>query len=133
MLKHPVRKIITNSVWQELEPAVGAAKHSQAGAPGAMTDREFLEAVLHLQAHRQPVAGSAAGALATGMPFTCASGALEARGVWQRLWQNLQAEPFAGARALLLDSTTVRAHHHAAGASKKKTPATRLWAALAGD
>jgi transposase len=57
----------------------------------------------------------------------------EARGVWQRFWQNLQAEPFAGARALLLDSTTVRAHHHAAGASKKKTPATRLWAALAGD
>ena len=43
----------------------------------------------------------------------------EARGVWTRLWQNLQAEPFAGARGLLLDSTTVRAHPHAAGAPKK--------------
>ncbi|MBA2270401.1 MAG: transposase [Chthoniobacterales bacterium] len=132
MLKHPVRKIIPPSVWQELGPAVAAAKHSQAGAPGAMTAREFLEGVLHLQR--------------TGSPWRDLPPELgywhavymrfrrwEARGVWQRLWQNLQAEPFAGARALLLDSTTVRAHHHAAGASKKKTPATRLWAALAGD
>ncbi len=119
MLKHPVRKIITHTVWQELEPAVAAAKHSQAGAPGEMTDREFLEAVLHLQR--------------TGSPWRDLPPELgywhavymrfrrwEARGVWQRLWQNLQAEPFAGARALLLDSTTVRAHQHAAGALKKR-------------
>ena len=131
MQKHPVRKIITHAVWQQLEPAVAAAKHSQAGAPGEMTDREFLEAVLHLQR--------------TGSPWRDLPPELgywhavymrfrrwEARGVWQRLWQKLQAEPFAGARALLLDSTTVRAHQHAAGASKKKTPVTRLWDALAG-
>ncbi len=131
MLQHPVRKIISNSVWQQLQPAVAAAKHSQAGAPGEMTDREFLEAVLHLQR--------------TGSPWRDLPPELgywhavymrfrrwEARGVWQRLWQNLQAEPFAGARALLLDSTTVRAHQHAAGAPKKSTPAIRLWAALAG-
>ena len=124
MLKHPVRKIITNSVWQELEAAVAAAKHSQAGAPGEMTDREFLEAVLHLQR--------------TGSPWRDLPPELgywhavymrfrrwEARGVWQRLWQNLQTEPFADARALLVDSTTVRAHQDAAGASKKKTPTTR--------
>jgi len=54
MLKHRVRKIITNPVWQQLEPAVAAAKHSQAGAPGEMTDREFLEAVLHLQRTGSP-------------------------------------------------------------------------------
>ena len=132
MLKHPVRKIITNSVWQELEAAVAAAKHSQAGAPGEMTDREFLEAVLHLQR--------------TGSPWRDLPPELgywhavymrfrrwEARGVWQRLWQNLQTEAFADARALLVDSTTVRAHQHAAGAPKKKTPVTRLWDALAGD
>jgi len=128
MLKHPVRRIITDQIWQQLEPAVAAAKHSSAGAPGEMTGREFLEAVLHL--------------LRTGSPWRDLPPELgywhavymrfrrwEARGVWRRLWQNLQAEPCAGARELLLDSTTVRAHPHAAGAPKK-TPATRLWAAL---
>jgi transposase len=130
MLKHPVRKIITDAIWSKLEVALSAAKHSAAGAPGEMTDREFLEAVLHL--------------LRTGCPWRDLPPALgywhavymrfrrwEARGVWPRLWKNLQAEPFAGARGVLLDSTTVRAHPHAAGAPKK-TAATRLWAALAG-
>ena len=129
MVKHPVRKIISDSVWKQLEVAVSAAKHSQAGTPAEMTDREFLEAVLHLQR--------------TGSPWRDLPPELgywhavymrfrrwEARGVWQRLWQNLQAEHFAQARALLMDSTTVRAHHHAAGAPKK-TATTRLWDALA--
>ena len=131
MLKHPVRKIITDALWVELEVALAAAKHSAAGAPPELTDRAFLEAVLHLQR--------------TGSPWRDLPVELgywhavymrfrrwEARGVWRRLWQNLQAEPFAGARLLLLDSTTVRAHPHAAGAPKKSTPAIRLWAALAG-
>lgn len=125
MLKHPVRKIISNQVWQQVEPALKAAKHSQAGA----SDREFLEAVLHLQR--------------TGSPWRDLPPELgywhavymrfrrwEARGVWRRLWENLQAEPFAGARDFFMDSTTVRAHPHAAGAPKK-TPVTRLWGALA--
>jgi transposase len=131
MVKHPVRKIISDQVWQELEKAVRAAKHSAAGAPGELTDREFLEAVLHLQR--------------TGSPWRDLPPKLgywhavymrfrrwEARGVWRRLWKNLQAEPFAHARGLLLDSTTVRAHQHAAGAPKK-TARSRLWDALAGD
>jgi len=129
MLKHPVRKIINDQVWQKLETALAAAKHSAAGAPGEMTDREFLEALLHV--------------VRTGSPWRDLPPELgywhavymrfrrwEARGVWPRLWQHLQAEPFAGARDLFLDSTTVRAHPHAAGAPKK-TSATRLWAALA--
>ena len=131
MPKHPVRKLISDEVWKELEAAVKAAKHSRAGAPGAMTDREFLEALLH---HNR-----------TGSPWRDLPPELgywhavymrfrrwETRGVWQRLWKNLQAEPFAKARGLLVDSTTVRAHQHAAGAPKKTAP-TRLWAALAGD
>jgi transposase len=44
----------------------------------------------------------------------------EERGVWHRLWKGLQTAPFAQARALFMDSTTLRAHHHAAGASKKR-------------
>lgn len=129
MFKHPVRKIITDSLWQPLEKALRAAKHSAAGAPGEMTDREFLEALLHLQR--------------TGSPWRDLPPELgywhavymrfrrwEARGVWRRLWQNLPAEAFAGARDLFMDSTTVRAHPHAAGAPKK-TLAIRLWAARA--
>jgi len=130
LTKSSVRKIISDAMWQELGPAVQAAKHSLAGAPGERSEREFLEAVLHLQR--------------TGCPWRDLPPKLgywhavymrfrrwEARGVWQRLWKNLQAESFAGARGLLLDSTTVRAHPHAAGAPKK-TASTRLWAALAG-
>jgi len=130
MPKHPVRKLISDQVWKELEAAVQAAKHSSAGAPPSLTDREFLEALLHLNR--------------TGSPWRDLPAELgywhavymrfrrwEARGVWERLWKNLQAEPFAKARGVLLDSTTVRAHQHAAGAPKK-TASTRLWAALAG-
>ena len=130
MLKHPVRKIITDEVWSKLEKALAAAKHSAAGAPGQMTDREFLEAVLHLQRTGSPWRD-----LPTQLGYWHAIymrfRRWEARGVWQRLWKNLQAEPFAGARGVLVDSTTVRAHPHAAGAPKK-TAATRLWVALAG-
>jgi transposase len=131
MPKHPVRKLISDQVWKELEAVVQAAKHSSAGAPPSLTDREFLEALLHLNR--------------TGSPWRDLPAELgywhavymrfrrwEARGVWLRLWKNLQAEPFAKARGVLLDSTTVRAHQHAAGAPKKTAP-TRLWAALAGD
>lgn len=131
MVKPPVRKIITDAIWSKLEVALKEAKHSAAGAPGEMNDREFLEAVLYL--------------LRTGSPWRDLPAELgywhavymrfrrwEARGVWPRLWQHLQAEPFAGARDLFVDSTTVRAHPHAAGAPKK-TPAIRLWDALAAD
>ena len=131
MFKHPVRKIISDQVWKELEAAVKAAKHSRAGAPAELSDREFLEAVLHLNR--------------TGSPWRDLPAELgywhavymrfrrwEARGVWQRLWKNLQTERFAQARGLLLDSTTVRAHQHAAGAPKK-TASIRLWDALGGD
>jgi len=34
MTKSSVRKIISDAMWQELGPAVQAAKHSLAGAPG---------------------------------------------------------------------------------------------------
>ena len=131
MKKAQVRKLISDRVWQELEAAVESAKHSQAGAPAEMSDREFLEAVLHLNR--------------TGSPWRDLPPELgywhavymrfrrwEARGVWQRLWKNLQAGHFVQARGLFLDSTTVRAHPHAAGAPKK-TVTIRLWAALAGD
>ena len=130
MTKHSVRKIISDQHWKHLEEAVAAAKHSSAGAPPTLTDREFLEALLYLNRTGHPWRDLPAELgywHAVYMRFR----RWEARGVWQRLWQNLQSEPFAQARALFLDSTTVRAHQHAAGAPKKTVP-TRLWAALAG-
>jgi transposase len=129
MPKSKVRKLISDGAWKQLESALAEAKHSAAGAPPELSDREFLEAMLHLNR--------------TGSPWRDLPPELgywhavymrfrrwEARGVWQRLWKNLQTAPFAQARGLLLDSTTVRAHQHAAGAPKKTAP-TRLWDALA--
>lgn len=123
--------MISDEVWKLLEPVVEAAKHSQAGAPGTMSDRDFLEALLYLNR--------------TGCPWRDLPPSLgywhavymkfrrwEARGVWQRLWKSLQAEGFAQARSLFVDSTTVRAHQHAAGAPKKTAP-IRLWDALVAD
>ncbi len=131
MSKLSERKLISDALWEKLETALAAAKHSAAGAPPEMTDRAFLEALLYLNR--------------TGSPWRDLPAELgywhavymrfrrwQERGVWQRLWKNLQAAPFAQARDLLMDSTTVRAHPHAAGAPKKRVP-TRLWAALAGD
>jgi transposase len=125
------RKMISDAVWKQLQPVVESAKHSRAGAPGAMSDRDFLEALLYLNR--------------TGCPWRDLPPALgywhavymkfrrwESRGVWQRLWQSLQTEGFAQARDLFIDSTTVRAHQHAAGAPKKTAP-IRLWDALVAD
>jgi transposase len=131
MTQSSVRKLISDQVWEELAAAVQAAKHSQAGAPPGLTDREFLEALLHLNRTGNPwrdLPPELGYWHAVYMRFR----RWEARGVWRRLWKNLQTERFAQARALLVDSTTVRAHQHAAGAPKKTAP-TRLWAALAGD
>jgi len=125
------RKMISDKMWKVLQPAVEAAKHSQAGAPSKMNDRDFLEALLYLNRAGCPwrdLPPKLGLWIAVYMRFR----RWEARGVWQRLWQSLQTDHFAGARHLFIDSTIVRAHHHAAGAPKK-TASNRLWAALVGD
>lgn len=128
MEESTVRKMLTEKIWQIMEPVVLAAKHSRAGAPGELSDRDFIEAILY---HNRvggpwrdlpPVLGYWH---AIYMRFR----RWETRGVWARLWTNLQSERFAEARALFIDSTTIRAHPHAAGAPKK-TVRSRLWAAL---
>src|SRR3954469_25788795 len=106
MLKHSVRKIISDQIWQQLEPAIAAAKHSAAGAPGKMSEREFLEAVLHLQRTGSPWRDLPA-ELGCWHAVYMRFRRWEARGVWGRLWQSLQAGPFAGAHDVFLDSTTV--------------------------
>jgi len=123
--------MISEKMWKILQPAVENAKHSAAGAPGKMSDRDFLEAVLHLNRAGCPwrdLPAELGHWIAVYMRFR----RWQEREVWQRLWKNLQAESFSCARELFMDSTTVRAHQHAAGAPKK-TARIRLWAALAGD
>jgi transposase len=131
MSNERVRKIITDAIWEKLEAALAVAKHSAAGAPPKLTDRDFLEALLYLNRPGTPWRD---------LPTELGDWDVvymrfrrwTKRGVWQRLWQDLQAEPFASARDLLLDSTTIRAHPHAAGAPKK-TAVTKLWGGLGGD
>jgi len=93
-----------------------AAKHSAAGAPGDLRDREFVEAVLSL--NRTAVRGGICRRRwATGMRFP----RWEERGVWQRLWKNLQARTFCpGTGTLFMDSTTARAHPMPPARPKKK-------------
>jgi len=125
------RLLITDKLWIRLEPLVSKAKHSSAGAPADMTERNFIEAVLYL--------------IRTGCPWRDLPEEFgywhavymrfrrwEERGVWARLWSLIQEEHFEEATELFIDSTTVRAHQHAAGAPKK-TVATRLWDALGVD
>ena len=126
--EHP-RRMISDRVWEQLKAALAEAKHSRAGAPAELSDRDFLEAVWYLNRVGCPwrdLPSELGYWHAVSMRFR----RWEERGVWQRLWQCLQCECFAQARPLLMDSTTVRAHQHAAGAPKK-TAATRLWGALA--
>ena len=115
--------VLTNAIWQELEPRVAAAKRSPAGAKPEVSDRLFLEAVLYRAR--------------TGIPwrdlpevfgdwnavFQRAKRWRQA-GVWDRLFAQLPTDgATAEVRRLFVDSTTIRAHPHAAGA--KKRPARR--------
>ena len=114
-----MRRVLTNPIWQELEPLVAAAKRSKAGAPPELSDRNFLEAVLHR--------------LRTGIPWRDLPeefgdwNAVYQRvkrwrkaGVWERLFASMPVEsPVSEARRLFIDSTSIRAHQHASGGKKK--------------
>jgi len=116
-IEHP-RRMMSDRVWEQLKAALEEAKHSRAGVPAELSDRDFLEAVLYLNRVGCPwrdLPPELGYWHAVYMRFR----RWEERGVWRRLWQRLQCECFAQARHLLMDSTTVRAHQHAAGAPKK--------------
>ena len=111
-----VRLCLSDEAWQRIASALYAVKHP-AGAPPELSDRDFVEAVLY--------------AARTGIPWRD----LPARfGDWNAVYQRFRRWEKAGywhavclivpgdlaeVECLLLDSTTIRAHPHAAGASKK--------------
>jgi transposase len=128
MRKPSARRLFNDQLWQRLEPLIEKAKHSQAGAPGELSERDFMEAILYLNR--------------TGCPWRDLPAEFgywhavymrfrrwEERGVWARLWQLMAQEHLSDAQELFMDSTCVRAHQHAAGAPKKKVP-IRLLGAL---
>ena len=124
-----VRLLLTDEAWAELAPILAAIK-PRAGSPPVRSDRMCIEAVLSLAR--------------TGTPWRDLPADFghwdavynrfrrwEARGIWRRLWERLQAEDCPLTRYLFIDATIVRAHQHAAGALKKTAGKPhRLWAAL---
>jgi transposase len=124
-----VRLLLTDEVWATMAAILATIK-SRAGSPPALSDRMFIEAVLSLAR--------------TGMPWRDLPAEFghwdavynrfrrwEARGIWRKLWERLQAEECREALHLFIDATIVRAHQHAAGALKKTAGKPhRLWAAL---
>jgi putative transposase len=114
-----IRRMLTDEIWAHLEAVITEVK-SRAGAPAETSDREFVEAVLYRAR--------------TGIPWRdlpACFGAWDAvyqrfrrwekTGVWQALFENMPDDAaLEAAKAVFLDSTVIRAHPHAAGASSKK-------------
>ena len=121
-----MRTILTDELWDLLEPIVERSRKFKSGAKPVLSDRMFFEALLYIAR--------------TGIPWRDVPGDF---GRWEavymrfrrwiastsllRLFENLTADPDLGEiRRVLLDSTIIRVHQHAAGAQrrKKKEPRT---------
>ena len=124
-----VRRMIDDRTWKQLSQALAQCK-SATGSPPQQSDREFLEAVLFWAR--------------TGVPWRDLPSCFgkwdavyqrfrrwQKTGTWQRLWQAVQNQRYRHAKAILVDSTVVRAHQHAAGAAGKKGGSRgKLWDVL---
>jgi transposase len=122
------RLLLSDDAWGRIGAVLRQVKHP-AGAPPALSDREFVEAVLYLAR--------------TGTPWRDLPGRFgnwdavynrfrrwEAAGYWRALFDRLPGEALAAVQAVFFDSTVIRAHAHAAGAPRKKgAPRRRGWAA----
>lgn len=116
-----MRYLLSNPIWQELEPRVEAAKRSPAGAKPELPDRLFLEAILYRARTGTPwrdlpeLFGDWNAVYQRAKRWRRA-------GIWDRLFDDLPTgDEAAEVRRLFVDSTTVRAHPHAAGAKKRPT------------
>lgn len=112
---------LTDALWAELEPRLARAKRSRAGAPPALPDRRFLDALLHLadsgcKWRQLPDRYGAWDAVYNRYRRWLAAG------VFERLFADLPPAAAGpdGVRRVFVDSTVVRAHAHAAGAPAEK-------------
>jgi transposase len=115
-----MRYMLTDELWAVMEPLIQQAKRYTCGQPPVLPERMFFEAVLYIGR--------------TGVPWRDLPGEFGAwdavynrlrrwisSGSLAKLFELLTDDPaFAEVRRVLVDSTIVRAHRHAAGASKKR-------------
>ena len=124
-----LRLLISDALWSRIEPVLQEFKHA-AGSPPRLSDRMFIEAVLY-QARTGTPWRDLPVSLATGMLFITAFAVGRSAGCGGGLWQRFQTLDDEQLHELFIDSTIVRAHQHAAGASRKTVDnRPRLWVAL---
>ena len=113
-----LRLLLTDEIFDRLEPILLEIK-PKVGAPPEQSDRMFIEAVLYVAR--------------TGIPWRDLPDELgnysavynrlkrwKTNRTWERLWLELQTDEITLADNLYIDSTCIRAHQHAAGASTEK-------------
>jgi transposase len=111
------RLMLTDEVWDRMAAALYKVK-SRAGAPPALSDRDFVEAVLY---------PARAGCPWRDLPECFGKWDAvyqrfrrwEEAGYWLALFEGLP-EDLEAIRTLFFDSTVIRAHPHAAGAAGEK-------------
>jgi transposase len=128
-----MRYMLTDELWAVMEPLIQQAKRYTCGQPPVLPERMFFEAVLYIGR--------------TGVPWRDLPGEFGAwdavynrlrrwisSGSLAKLFELLTDDPtFAEVRRVLVDSTIVRAHRHAAGASKKRARRrSKAWVAVEG-
>jgi transposase len=124
------RLLLSDAAWKRIATVLAELK-SPRGAPPALSDRDFVEAVLY-----QARAGSPWRDLPNRFGkwdavYNRFRRWLDA-GLWAGLLRHLPGEGLEAVETLYVDSTIVRAHAHAAGASKKKgAKKPKPWAAVA--
>ena len=124
---------ITDDLWADLAPRVERAKRTRAGAPAAIPDRQFLEALVYLadsgcKWRQLPDRYGAWDAVYNRFRRWLAAG------VFDRLFADLppRAAGLSEVRRVFVDSTVVRAHASAAGAPAAKGGRRRKGSAGAG-
>jgi putative transposase len=112
--------MLSDELWVVMEPLVEKAKRYTCGQPPVLPERMFFEAVLYIARtgipwRDLPSEFGAWDAVYNRLRRWISSGSLT------KLFELLTDDPeFVEVRRVLVDSTIVRAHRHAAGASKKK-------------
>ena len=115
-----MRYMLTDDLWNNLQPLVIQAKRNHQGPKPRVPDRQFFEAILYIARTGIPWRDLPAefgrwDAVYARFRRWIASGSLKT------LFELLTADPgFDGVRRVFVDSTIIRAHAHAAGARRRK-------------
>jgi len=121
-----LRLLLRDDQWVRIEPLL-QGKEGDRGRTGA-DNRLFVEAVLWIARTGVPWRDLPPEFGAWNSVFRRFSRWAD-KGVWQKIFATLSKD--ADFEEVFLDSTIVRAHQHAAGASKKR--ANKVLAVLVGD